>query len=68
MRFGGAADLGLYNTKQGSDDTSMARESQEESRPTSGAEFESDVGPESGVGMLLSQRTQAKPYYEPAPV
>ena len=26
MRFGGARDLGLYNTKQGSDDTSMAKE------------------------------------------
>ena len=39
MRFGGAADLGLYNIKQGFDDTSMAKEGQGESCPTSGSEF-----------------------------
>ena len=50
MRLGGAADLGLYNTKQGFDDTSMAKEGQGESCPTSGSEFESDFCPESGEG------------------
>ena len=39
MRFGGARDLGLYNTKQGSDDTSMAKEGPRESCPTLGSEF-----------------------------
>ena len=68
MRFRGEADLGLCNTKRRSDDTSMARESRVESRPVSGSELESYFGPESDVGMFLSQTTQTKLHYEAAPV